>query len=979
MKTKRLFLSLAMSLMTITTWADVAINETNFPDEKFRDYLLNRWYGSDGILTDAEIAGIDQFDMSLPQKSIQSLKGIEFLTALKYLHCEDNQLTSLDVSKNTVLKSLYCNSNQLTALDISKNTALTGLTCNSNNLTSLDVSKNTALIELRCANNQLTSLDVSNNTTLTKLLCSNNQLTSLDISKNTALKRLESYNNQLTSLDISGCTVLTESGCFNNKLTSLDVSGCAALTTLDCSNNQLNKLDVSGCTALTGLSCCSNQIKGAAMDALVESLPTVSKGSILVINNENEGNVMTTTQVAAAKAKGWVPYYYDGSNWLKYAGSEPELAKGIEINETTFPDESFRNWLLSQSYGADGMITDEEIAAVTYISVPEMNIKSLKGIEYFTELADLSCSGNQLTELDLTKNIALVSLSCANNQLTSLDVSKNKALKDLNCNGNQMTSLDVSECTALTELSCKSNKLNSLKVSGCVALITLFCEGNQLTSLDVSKNIALTSLSCGSNKLTSLDVSQNIALQGLYCSSNQLTSLDISKNTSLASLKCHRNQLTSINIFGCTSLMTIFCYQNQLKGKTMETFIENLPNIDGGSLKIIYNEDEGNIMTTTQVASARDKGWDPQCYDESNYGPYYTWKSYYGSEPELAKGIEINETTFPDESFRNWLLSQDYGSDEIITSEEIATITKINVQGKGIQSLHGIEYFTALTRLNCYNNQITSLDVSKNANLEEIDCGKNMLTSLDVSKNTKLTKELRFTENQIASIDLSNNIMLQSLGCAGNQLTSLDISNNTELTDVDCYNNHLTSLDVSKNTKLTYISCHSNQLTSLDFSNNPELEDLYCYNNCLTSLNVTGCSALTYLEIYRNSIYGKSMDAFIESLPTVSNRPLKVVDNQNEGNFMTTTQVAAAKAKGWTPQYAEYPWQEYAGSEPEVLRGDVNGDGEVDMDDATFVTNIILGTEDATKEADVNNDGTVSMPDAMFIVNKILNGKFPDE
>ena len=61
------------------------------------------------------------------------------------------------------------------------------------------------------------------------------------------------------------------------------------------------------------------------------------------------------------------------------------------------------------------------------------------------------------------------------------------------------------------------------------------------------------------------------------------------------------------------------------------------------------------------------------------------------------------------------------------------------------------------------------------------------------------------------------------------------------------------------------------------------------------------------------------------------------------------------------------------------LRGDANGDGKVNMDDATFVTNIILGTEDATEAADVNKDGEINMPDAMFIVNKILNGKFPDE
>jgi hypothetical protein len=61
------------------------------------------------------------------------------------------------------------------------------------------------------------------------------------------------------------------------------------------------------------------------------------------------------------------------------------------------------------------------------------------------------------------------------------------------------------------------------------------------------------------------------------------------------------------------------------------------------------------------------------------------------------------------------------------------------------------------------------------------------------------------------------------------------------------------------------------------------------------------------------------------------------------------------------------------------LRGDVNGDGKVNMDDATFVTNIILGTEEATEEADVNKDGEIGMPDVMFIVNYIKNGKFPDE
>ncbi len=57
------------------------------------------------------------------------------------------------------------------------------------------MSNNTALIKLDCDNNQLTSLDVSNNTALTKLYCSDNQLTSLDVSNNTALTYLDCQNN----------------------------------------------------------------------------------------------------------------------------------------------------------------------------------------------------------------------------------------------------------------------------------------------------------------------------------------------------------------------------------------------------------------------------------------------------------------------------------------------------------------------------------------------------------------------------------------------------------------------------------------------------------------------------------------------------------------------------------------------------------------------------------------------------------------
>ena len=293
-------------------------DETNFPDEIFRTYLLNQDYGTDGLLTDAEVAEVKKISVS--SKDVESLKGIELFTALTSLDCGFNKITSLDVSKNTELTMLDCSFNALTSIDVSKNTALTGLYCFDNQLTSLDVSKNTALTYLGCYDNQLTSIDVSKNTALTGLYCFDNQLTSLDVSKNTALTMLYCDGNQLTSLDVSKNTALTGLFCYDNQLSSLDVSTNTALTDLFCHGNQLTSLDVSKNTLLEYLEIDRNQIKGAAMDALVESLPVISSdnGMLRVIYNENEQNEMTAEQVAAAKAKGWIPKTYDGFMWVEY-------------------------------------------------------------------------------------------------------------------------------------------------------------------------------------------------------------------------------------------------------------------------------------------------------------------------------------------------------------------------------------------------------------------------------------------------------------------------------------------------------------------------------------------------------------------------------------------------------------------------------------------------------------------------------------
>ena len=172
----------------------IELSEQNFPDEAFREYLKQFDIKKDNRLQPAERKVVKK--ISVINQNITTLKGIEYFRKLETLICSDNQLTSLDVSRNSALQWLSCYKNKLTSLDVSKNTNLTLLYCDSNQLTSLDVSQNTALQELYCDSNQLTSLDVSQNNKLEKLHCSENQLTSLKLSP-TAVTTLEANGNKI--------------------------------------------------------------------------------------------------------------------------------------------------------------------------------------------------------------------------------------------------------------------------------------------------------------------------------------------------------------------------------------------------------------------------------------------------------------------------------------------------------------------------------------------------------------------------------------------------------------------------------------------------------------------------------------------------------------------------------------------------------------------------------------------------------------
>ena len=202
----------------------------------------------------------------------------------------------------------------------------------------------------------------------------------------------------------------------------------------------------------------------------------------------------------------------------------------VNINNTIFPDESFRRLVKTFDINGDDLLSDDEIESVTKIEL-YYNTENTKGIEYFTNLkifyynrySGFPFYAEKLTSLDLSANTQLEELEMGFNSLSSLDLSSNKMLKNImiSCNRltDNLTSLVLGEKPVLERLWCKNARLTEIDLSGVnKALKTLDLEGNLLTNID------LTGFNSFGGNL--YDGYQG----GLFLNKNRLGAIDLSGN-----------------------------------------------------------------------------------------------------------------------------------------------------------------------------------------------------------------------------------------------------------------------------------------------------------------------------------------------------------------------------------------------------------------------------------------------------------------
>ncbi|WP_223451123.1 leucine-rich repeat domain-containing protein [Faecalibacterium prausnitzii] len=556
-----------------------------------------------------------------------------------------------------------------------------------------------------------------------------------------------------------------------------------------------------------------------------------------------------------------------------------------------FPDAGFRHFLIDYcDKNNDGKL-DVDIKSMT---IPTgYAITSLEGIRFFEDLEKLDCHGIGLTTLNVGKNFKLKELDCSDNQLKEsypilssglkkLNCSNNKLtyinlgillglnLEEVNCSNNNITKIVMDSVGELVKFDCSNNDLMTLDVSQCFKLEELNCSGNQLMELDVGNQTQLTQLDCSKNKLTELNVEQNGGLTSLICNDNQLTTLDLSQNHSLSHLNCARNRLACVDVTGISGTITADGNRRPIAVRTDGTF--DLTTLPGFDVSKATGWNGGSVSgTTLRVnAGADEVSYQYDCGDGVN-------RTFI-----FETSLPINEDNFPDDNFRNYIKTYKAGGRDVLTVEEQRKVETIEVEGKNISNLKGIEAFPNLKELKCGNNSIQNLDLRQNPKLKTLKCNKNQLTQLDLSKNPDIDY-LNCSENQLEQLDVShlkdlvnldcshndleqldvrNCRFLETLYCSSNRLTELDadVTHKSRLERVECQNNQLTSLILGQNKLLKKLNCAHNQLTQLNLNNMISLKDLNCFNNQLTVLDVSDSPELTKLWLGNNHLTSLNLD-----------------------------------------------------------------------------------------------------------------------
>ena len=522
----------------------------------------------------------------------------------------------------------------------------------------------------------------------------------------------------------------------------------------------------------------------------------------------------------------------------------------IPVTADYFPDDAFRMFVSENlDVNGGGYLTASEIANVLTLSCSSNDIESFAGIEYLTELEELDCQDNSLTELDLSANTKLGYLECQGTGIASLSLDTLSNLYYLDCSDNSLSRLDVSE-QQLESLYCQGNPLASLRLSEQAALKTLYCFDTELDTLDLRDcPLLLDCLRNGTRTITASYVEYRI---------DSTHALRVAPDT--------------------------------------ELIIPGMIAVDAANFP-----DDSFRLWVSDTADRNGSGWLSQ--DEIDM-----IDAIYLNVPAFTDLASVQGIEYFTESTE--LIIEGTPNLTAIDLAENAKIESLEITNTGLTSLYvsGLP----LQYLDCRNNAMTSLTLGSQPGLEELHCcGNPGLIVLDLRNAPNLldavlngTKSVQdggdlytgllggklhadanteiivpgmipvdaahfpdpfFCDYVGENFDTNDSGWLSGEEIAAVTSISMDsfdglqgvtgIQYFTELDDLSLTNNpSLSGVDLSHNTKLTYVDLESNSLTGIQLNGLTALRQLYLHHNRLEALDVSALSALEYLDCETNPL-----------------------------------------------------------------------------------------------------------------------------
>ena len=213
--------------------------------------------------------------------------------------------------------------------------------------------------------------------------------------------------------------------------------------------------------------------------------------------------------------------------------------------------------------------------------------------------------------------------------------------------------------------------------------------------------------------------------------------------------------------------------------------------------------------------------------------------------------VPIAKAHFPDAVFREYVRRFDSDGDARLSRQELGAVKTLVLSNYEIVTLKGIEYFTALEKLECGNTTLEEIDVSRNRALKTLKCDDNGITTLDLTQNTELEYlNLEVTGRLKINLDLTNCRKLKTFTCAESGLTGVNMANRPKLESADfLWCSGIKKLDISGCGKLKTLRApcgddEEGKLDTLKIDGCVSLAKRTCINNVLKALDVSHCPAL---------------------------------------------------------------------------------------------------------------------------------------